>query len=177
MVRVVVAAFQPRQRGARCHSTVNKICHCVTLHILSLYTKLLEEDLAPHLRILENLVPTDHLDIQVDILHPLEPAQTIRHGLEVLFPLKPNFNFGRQVADHVSIERGVIRNGNSGDIISIVDIDLPENFVIPRLPTSLIVQWFYGPVKHSLQVCQVGSVDFRRQPDQWPRESLFCPPL
>ena len=60
--------------------------------VAGLYTKLMEENLVSHLRILEHLVPTDHFDIQVDVLKPLEPTQSIRHWLEVLFSIKPIFN-------------------------------------------------------------------------------------
>ena len=56
----------------------------------SLYSKLLEEDLIAHLCVLQNLVPTEHLNVEVNVAHPLKPAQTVRHGREVLLPFQPS---------------------------------------------------------------------------------------
>ena len=54
--------------------------------------ELLEENLITHLRVFQDLVPTDNFDVEVDIAHPLEPAKPVRHGFEILFTLKPSFN-------------------------------------------------------------------------------------
>ena len=70
-------------------------------------TEFLEENLVPHLGILQNLVPTNDLDLEVNISQPLEPAQAIGHRLEIFFALKPRFDLGRQVADDIPVERGV----------------------------------------------------------------------
>ena len=56
-------------------------------------SELLEKNLVTHLRVLQHLIPANDFDIQVDITHPLKPAETVGHRSEVLFTLKPRFDF------------------------------------------------------------------------------------
>ena len=104
------------------------------LGILNLYTKLMKEDLVPHLRILEHFIPTDHFNIQIDILKPLEPTQSIWHRLEILFTFKPGFNFGCHITYDVSIEWRVLCNENPPAfgrfVFPIADvIDIPDDLL------------------------------------------------
>ena len=54
-----------------------------------LNAEFLEENPVAHLGVSQDLIPTDYLDIKVDIIHPLKPTKSVRHRFEILFTLKP----------------------------------------------------------------------------------------
>ena len=95
----------------------------------------MKEDLIAHLGVLQNLVPTYYLDVQIDVPAPLKPSQPIRHDLEVLLLLKPCLHFPGQVADDIAVERRIIRDEHLKDEYSESDL---EDALIAELERFLL---------------------------------------
>lgn len=69
--------------------------------------ELMKENAVSQFGLSQDLVPRQHLDIKIDVLDPLKPAEFVRHDLEVLLAQQPVFNFCGEVTDHITIEGGI----------------------------------------------------------------------
>ncbi len=71
-------------------------------------SQFLEEDLVAHFCIFEHFVPAYDFHVEIDVTNPEEPAESVRHGLEIFLAIQPGFDFRREVTHYVAEERRVL---------------------------------------------------------------------